>query len=231
MTSDSETKPFLAALFDFDETMVDLEPQHDAAHRALCQAYGSDYDALPVTFRFGSGRRIIDDIREMHDFFGWSESEETLNHVRHQHFLAECRTARLSLMPGVERLVRSLQAAGLRLAITSSADGDAIDEILRRFELRGCFELIVDGARVSRGKPDPEGYLLTAKLMGVAPPACVVFEDSRAGVLAARGAGMYCIAVRNPAARMHQDLTAANVVLTSFEDLDEGLIAGARSGR
>jgi HAD superfamily hydrolase (TIGR01509 family) len=208
-----------AAIFDFDETMIDLEAQHGAAHRALCEELGSDYEALPLAFRTSSGMRIIDDIREMRRFFGWSAPEEELFAMRHRHFLRECRTAGLQLMPGVEAAVRALHERGLILAVTSSAVGDAIDEILRRFHIRDLFQLIVDGSEVTHGKPDPEAYLLTARKLKVEPRACVVFEDSRVGVLAAKRAGMTCVAVRNVNAHQWQDLSAADVVMESFEEL------------
>ena len=207
-----------AALFDFDETMIDLEAQHDAAHRALCDAMGANYGALPESITKRSGFRIIDDVRDFRDFFGWSEPEEKLLTIRHRHFVDVCRSSKLALLPGVERVVRELHARGIRLAITSSAMGDMIDEILRRFGLREFFEVIVDGDDVTRGKPDPEAYLITAKKLGVAPEECVVFEDSHVGVLAAKAAGMTCIAVRNRRARVWQDLSAADRVLDSFED-------------
>jgi len=208
-----------AALFDFDETMIDLEREHDFAHRALCRDLGCDYDELPESFRFGSGRRIVDDIAEMREFFGWSVPENTLYAMRHKHFL-EALGAPLTLMPGVERVVRELHSGGVTLAITTSAAGDAVDLLLRRFGIRELFALIVDGTEVRAGKPDPEGYLLTARKLGVAPEDCVVFEDSQVGVLAAKAAGMYCVAVRNPRARIPQDVSGADVVLDSFEQLN-----------
>jgi HAD superfamily hydrolase (TIGR01509 family) len=129
-------------------------------------------------------------------------------------------------MPGVERVVRELHARGVTLAITTSAAGDAVDLLLKRFGIRELFALIVDGSEVAHGKPDPAGYLLTARKLGVAPHDCVVFEDSHVGVLAAKAAGMFCVAVRNPRARIHQDLSAADLVLDSFEDLSvDGLRA------
>jgi HAD superfamily hydrolase (TIGR01509 family) len=208
-----------AALFDFDETMINLEAQHDAAHRALCEAMGANYEALPESITHRSGFRIIDDVRDFRDFFGWNEPEEKLLAIRHRHFVDVCRSAKLALLPGVERVVRELHARGIRLAITSSAMADVIDEILRRFGLRELFEVIVDGDDVERGKPDPEAYLITAKKLGVVPEECVVFEDSHVGVLAAKAAGMTCIAVRNRRARIWQDLSAADRVLDSFEEL------------
>jgi HAD superfamily hydrolase (TIGR01509 family) len=210
----------IAALFDFDETMIDLEREHDAAHRALCREMGSDYDAMPESFRFGSGRRIVDDIAEMRAFFGWTIAEEELRRVRHTHFLEAIESAELQLLPGVERVVRELHDRGVTLAITTSAVADAVDVILRRTGIRACFALIVDGSEVAKGKPDPEAYLLTARKLGVAPRDCVVFEDSHVGVAAAKAAGMFCVAVRNRRARIVQDLTAADIVLGSFEELN-----------
>jgi HAD superfamily hydrolase (TIGR01509 family) len=210
---------FDAALFDFDETMIDLEAQHDAAHRALCRAFGSDYDALPESFRFGSGRRIIDDIAYMRDAFHWSAKPEELWAIRHRVFLRALDESDLQLMPGVERFVRELATRGKRLAVTTSAAGDAVDLILRRNDLREPFELIVDGSDVRSGKPDPEAYLVTARKLGVDAKQCVVFEDSHVGVLAAKAAGMRCVAVRNRHARTPQDLSAADLVAGSFEEL------------
>lgn len=206
-----------AALFDFDETMIDLEREHDLAHRALCRDLGSNYDELPESFRFGSGRRIVDDITEMRDFFGWTVPEDELYAMRHRHFLEALTNPNLRLMPGVERIVRELHARGVTLAITTSAAGDAVDLLLKRFGIRELFALIVDGTEVKVGKPDPEGYLLTARKLGAEPRDCVVFEDSHVGVLAAKAAGMFCVAVRNPRARMPQDLSAADLVIDSFE--------------
>lgn len=208
-----------AALFDFDETMIDLEAQHDAAHRALCEAMGANFDALPESLTNRSGFRIIDDVRDFRDFFHWNEPEEKLLAIRHRRFVDVCRTSKLELLPGVERVVRELHARGIRLAVTTSAMGDVVDEILRRFALRDCFEVIVDGSDVERGKPDPAAYLITATKLGVAPEECVVFEDSHVGVLAAKAAGMTCIAVRHQHARVWQDLSAADQVLDSFEEL------------
>ncbi|HEY2324305.1 MAG TPA: HAD family hydrolase, partial [Thermoanaerobaculia bacterium] len=115
-----------AALFDFDETMIDLEREHDFAHRALCRDLGCNHDDLPESFRFGSGRRIVDDITEMRDFFGWTTAEDELYVMRHQHFLEALKSPDLRLLPGVERIIRELHSSGITLAITTSAAGDAV---------------------------------------------------------------------------------------------------------
>ena len=208
-----------AFIFDFDETIIDLEPQHTAAYDALCRAHGDDYQRMPESFRKGSGRRIIDDIREMRAHFGWTESEAELFEERQRIFDAICRDSHLEAMDGVLEAIRTLQTRDVPLAITSSAVRSSIEAILERLHVRDAFALIVDGSEVVHGKPDPEAYLLTARKLGVHPADCVVFEDSHVGVIAAKGAGMYCIAVRNPRAQTRQDLSAADLVVGSMREL------------
>lgn len=212
--------PIAAVIFDFDETMIDLEEQHTHADAALCRQMGDDHSRMAESFRFSSGRRIIDNIREMRSFFGWKEDETTLFAMRQRHFDEACASSDLELMRGVERVIRGLHEGGMRMAITSSAVRSGIEAVLRRFDMLDCFELIVDGSEVVHGKPNPEAYEVTARKLGVRPDACVVFEDSHVGVEAAKRAGMFCVAVRNPTARLTQDLSGADLVLDSFEDLD-----------
>jgi HAD superfamily hydrolase (TIGR01509 family) len=207
-----------AAIFDFDETLIDLEPQHAAADVALCRAFGAEYLDLPESYRFSSGTRIVDDIRMMREHFGWTASEEELFAVRQHHFDEACRTSELVLLPGVETTIRALHARGLTLAVTSSAVGAAIDAILRRLGLRELFALIVDGSDVVHGKPDPEAYLVTAGKLGVTPAECIVFEDSHVGVVAARRAGMFCVAVPNARAQSVQDVSMADVVVRRMDE-------------
>lgn len=213
-------------IFDFDETIIDLEPQHTGAYEALCRELGSDYATMPESFRKGSGRRIIDDIREMRAHFGWPQSEAELFARRQEIFDDVCRNAPLEAMPGVIEMIRTLEARGATLAITSSAVRASIEAILDRLQLRDAFTLIVDGSEVVHGKPDPEAYLVTARRLGVQPAECVVFEDSHVGVVAAKRAGMYCIAVRNPRAQERQDLSAADVVADSMDEVDLSALAG-----
>ena len=208
-----------AAIFDFDETMIDLERQHTAAYERLCEAMGCQYSDLPEESRGFSGRRVIDDISEMRELFGWTRPMEELLAERQRYFDEEIASSHLELMPGVERVVRALHARGLLLAVASSAVRDSIETILQRFDLLPLFEAIVDGSEVTRGKPDPEAYIVAAGRLGVDPARCVVFEDSEVGVRAAKAAGMFCIAVRNPRAQTFQDLTSADVVVSSFEEV------------
>ena len=214
-----------AAIFDFDETMIDLERQHTAACVRLCDAMGSRYLDMPESFRNASGKRVVDDVRDLREFFGWTRSVEDLLAERQRYFDQEIATSDLTLMNGVEDFVRNLHTRGITLAVTSSAVRNSIEAILRRFGLLEMFAVIVDGSEVKRGKPDPEAYVVTAKRLRAEPSRCIVFEDSNVGVRAAKAAGMYCVAVRNPNAKQRQDLSGADAVFASFNEIEAEWLA------
>lgn len=206
-----------AAIFDFDETIINLELQHDAAVEALCAARGATYGSLPAEWRHRSGMRIYDEVADMRSFFRWNESVDALYAERQRLFLDACARAELTLMPGARRVIEALHDRDITLAVASSGAREYLDTILSRLGLRSLFDIVVAGEEVSRGKPDPESFLLAAERLDVAPSACVVFEDSTVGVMAAKNAGMYCFGVPNPAARVTQDVSPADRVLASLE--------------
>lgn len=218
-TPDPRLDGITTVIFDFDETIIDLEPQHTGAHAALCRDMGADYSSMPVDMRTASGSRIIDDIREMRAHFRWNDSEDELFARRQEHFDALCASAELRLMPAVRETVIALRERGYPLAITSSAVASSIEAILVRLDLRDAFTLIVDGSEVVNGKPDPEAYLLTARKLGVAPEQCLVLEDSYVGVIAAKRAGTFCVAIPNPRAQSPQDLSAADIVVKRIDEV------------
>jgi sugar-phosphatase len=210
-----------AAIFDFDETMVQLEAQHDAASAALAAEAGDDYLRMPESFRHRSGHRVIDDVAEMKRFFGWPRSLETLYARRKELFEDECARGRIELLPGVEKVVRILAGRGLALAIASSGSGASIRGIVERLGLGEIFGVIVAGEDVREGKPHPESYQLAAARLGVTPDECVVFEDSTVGVRSAKSAGCTVVGVRNPKAATTQDLSVADLVVTGMVGLPD----------
>ncbi|MDO8559717.1 MAG: HAD-IA family hydrolase, partial [bacterium] len=90
------------------------------------------------------------------------------------------------------------------------------------------FSVILTIADIKRLKPDPEIYLLAADRLNVQPTDCVVIEDSRDGVGAAKNAGMYCIAIRHPYTPSGH-LDRADRIVERFTELTPTLIAGALS--
>jgi HAD superfamily hydrolase (TIGR01509 family) len=213
-----------AAIFDVDELLVTLEPQHKEAERLVIEEMGNRHDDLPHELKTTSGRRVWDVVADMHRHFGWERPLQEVFDRRQELFMAQLATVEIVAMPGAERTVRALHDAGYPLAVASSGVRDYLETILGRLELRRYFGVLVSGEDVTRGKPDPEPYLLAAQRLRVPSAQCVVFEDAAVGVQAAKAAGMTCIGVPNPAALQRQDLSLADLVLPSLEYFDRSLL-------
>ncbi len=216
----SDQRHFAAAIFDFDETIVDLERQHTRTAEELCRLQGSEYASFPESLRNRSGIRLSDEVGELRSYFGWTLPLEDLMRERSRIFLEEVERGSIAPMPGAVEAIRRLHAEGLRLAIASSGIRDYIEIIVARLGVEECFREIVTGDEVRHPKPDPEAYLLAAERLGIAPARCIAFDDSSVGVRAASAAGMFCVGMRNPRARIQQDLSAADLVVHGFGELD-----------
>ncbi len=98
--------------------------------------------------------------------------------------------------PGVMEFLRELRESGVPSAIVTSSDNVKMDLLFaRRPELRGMIDALVTGSMVTRSKPDPEGYLKGAGLIGVPIERCYVFEDSMQGLQAGRSSGAKVIGI------------------------------------
>jgi len=136
------------------------------------------------------------------------------------------------LFPGAAELIRRL-VDRYPLAIASGALREEIEGVLATAGLADCFQVIVAAEDVTHGKPDPEGYLvaLAALCRGREPDLtadrCLVIEDTVAGVVAAKAAGMRCLAVAHtyPAERLYRaDLVRPTLAAVTLEEI-EGLLA------
>jgi HAD superfamily hydrolase (TIGR01509 family) len=142
----------------------------------------------------------------------------------------------VDLVPGAVDLARDL-ARRYPCAIASGALRHEVALVLEAAKITDLFKTIVTAEDVSRGKPDPESYVTALSRLnaeaGASPPVlpaeCLVIEDSRHGVAAARAAGMPCLAVATsyPA----EALAEADMVVKTFVGLDAGTVAARFAGR
>jgi beta-phosphoglucomutase family hydrolase len=96
---------------------------------------------------------------------------------------------------GLMPFLKGARAGGYRVGLGTGSKDDNVTFILDGLELRPWFDAVVDGGMVTKGKPDPETFLILADKLKVAPKNCVVFEDSLLGEEAARRAGMAVVAI------------------------------------
>ncbi len=125
-------------------------------------------------------------------------------------------------------MVRQCRAAGLQVAVASSADQVKIVANLRKIGLPpDGWDALVTAEDVKARKPAPDIFLAAAARLGLAPGRCVVVEDAVNGVQAAKAAGMKCVAVAHtfPAHR----LAAADLVRATISDVSVADLAGGRN--
>jgi len=124
--------------------------------------------------------------------------------------------------PGVVELIRDLIKKGYVLGLASSTAFLVINALLESLKIKHHFSVIHGPEAVKNGKPDPDVYLLTAKILDVDPWDAIVIEDSKSGVISAKRAGAKCIAYLNGHNRA-QDLGLADHITDSFYKINEKL--------
>jgi beta-phosphoglucomutase len=181
-----------AAIWDMDGTLVDTAELHFAAWKEVCRELGRDFGRADFAATFG--RRNPEILRHLFgDRFSPAEID-AIGDRKEELYRAAARRG-VELLPGAGELMAGLQGAGFRQAIGSSAPRANLELILELTGIDRYLAAVVSAEDTTRGKPDPQVFLVAAKRLGVEPSSCVVFEDAPAGVEAARNGGMRCVAV------------------------------------
>jgi len=182
----------LALIFDLDGVIVDSMPVHELAWRRYLETLGFDGGDIPARMH---GRRNDEIVR---DFLGEKIDHDTVlaHGAAKERVFREMLGGRLreNLVAGIAEWLEHVEGAPIALA--TNAERANVDFTLDGAGLRRYFDVIVDGAEVSRPKPAPDVYLQAAELLKIAPQNCIVFEDSPVGVAAAVAAGMRVVGVR-----------------------------------
>lgn len=188
-------------IFDFDGVIIDSHEAHKQSWFSLADELGKTLTDAQFTESFGMRNQAI-----IPGLFTWADADDAtriqqLADRKESLYRQSLRTSGLDPLAGIVDLLDSLDGAEMPRAIGSSTPHENIRTALELCRLSGRFHSITAAEDVSRGKPDPEVFLLAAKSLGVEPAQCVVFEDAHVGIAAARAAGMKCIAVTTTHAR------------------------------
>ncbi|MUT65193.1 HAD family phosphatase [Paenibacillus sp. NEAU-GSW1] len=205
-----------AFIFDMDGVIIDSEPIHFEIDVQTLKHLGLDVSP-----------------HELEEFVGMTNPEmwEILKQ-RHQlpqtiaeiiAFQLSSKIAHLNALDiepidGIREWIAELKRLNVPIAIASSSPVIFINGVLEKFQLKAHFDCIVSGEEVAKGKPEPDVYLEAAAQLGVQPGDCVVLEDSRNGVKAAKAAGMKCIGIINENSG-NQDLSQADLIVKSVREL------------
>jgi beta-phosphoglucomutase family hydrolase len=200
------------AIFDWDGVIIDSSCAHRESWELLAVHEGR---VLPQGyFERGFGLRNESIIPKI---LGWTDDAREIAEIaeRKEALYREIISARgIEPLPGVRGFLHMLREHGIPCAIGSSTPLLNITCALGMCKIEGTFSAIVAAEDVSRGKPDPEVFLLAARRLDVVPERCIVFEDALAGIAAARAGNMKVVAVTTttPASRLsHADLVVARL--------------------
>lgn len=199
----------LALILDMDGVIIDSNPVHRRVWALYNRRFGIETDEAMQQRMYG--RRNDEIVR---DFFGEHLTPEEVHAhgaAKEQLYRETIRpTVNDALVPGVREFLDRHRKAPIGLA--SNAEPANVEFLLAAAGLRALFRAVVDGHQVANPKPHPDIYLRAAELLAVSPRDCVVFEDSEAGIAAARAADMCVVGVRTT----HGELAEVDLAIDDF---------------
>ncbi len=207
-----------AFIFDLDGVIIDSEPLHlQITNDMLAEEKGlsigwAEYEPF-------IGKTDIHFWGYVKEFAAYEESVESLiSRYKHRLEVYFNEAIHLPIIPGIRTLVDTLYQGGWKLAIASSSSHVNIRHVLRAASLGDYFPVRVSGEDIRRGKPAPDIYLEAARRLNVSPSAAAAIEDSQAGSVSAKEAGLYTIGFQNPGSG-RQNLEAADLVIDRINQL------------
>ncbi|HET7466763.1 MAG TPA: HAD family hydrolase [Candidatus Dormibacteraeota bacterium] len=206
-------RPMLRAIvFDFDGLILDTEAPIYQSWLEVYRAHGQElpFDLWMQTV--GSSNAVFDPRRHLEERLGRALGQEVLDgraRRRTELVLAQ------AVLPGVAELATAARESGLKTGVASSSSHNWVDEHLKRLGILALFECIRCRDDVQRVKPAPDLFIAALDCLGVEAQDALAIEDSPNGVLAAKTAGMLCVAVPN-SITADQDFGRADLVLPSL---------------
>jgi len=211
-------------IFDMDGVIIDSEPVYFEINKQM-------FEELNIAVSFEehcsyvgtSSQNMWNAIITKH---GVAEQPAELMRKEYSLYLEHLANAKdLQPIDGVVELIHELYKDNFKLVLASSSQMASIDIVLNKFKLDELFIAKVSGSELAHSKPHPEIFLRSARLIKSDPSECIVIEDSKNGVTAAKAAGMKCIGFLNPNSG-NQDLKNADLVIHSFGELNADIVKG-----
>jgi beta-phosphoglucomutase len=205
-----------AVIFDMNGVMVDDNRYHKLAWKCFCKKYGFQMSDRELKENvYGKTNEAI-----LTFLFGKRLSKKDLVKFANEKESLYRREFGKVIRPvaGLKSFLEELKRNGIVCAVATSSPPANVRFVVGRLKLKDFFTVIVDERLVKKGKPEPEIYVKTAKLLGMSCQNCVVFEDSLSGVAAARAAGMKVVGVMTT--HKKREFTGVVGVIPNFTGLN-----------
>jgi beta-phosphoglucomutase len=224
----TKSKQPVAVIFDMDGVLVDSYAAHWQSWHFMADELGKGLTEEQFVSTFGRTSREI--IAEHWGADSLTPVEIAEFDRRKEALYREIVARDFPAMDGAIELIEELQGAGFRLAVGSSGPPENVALAVERLRAEEYFDVLITGKDVTRGKPDPQVFLVAAQRLGVAPANCAVIEDAPVGIAAANAAGMTSIALLSTG-HTAESVAAARFVARSLRELSAHRIAGLIGGR
>lgn len=211
---------FSAVLFDMDGVITDSMPYHCEAWKTIFSDLGISITTEDVLAREGEKGFVT--LRAVLNQHRLSLPDHELNALLQQKESIFRRLATPRLFEGAKECVEDLSGHGKRLALVTGTSSDEVKANLPASVL-SLFHVIISADKVTRGKPDPEPYLLALRELAVSPGEALVIENAPYGIRSAKAAGIFCIALTTSLPSPF--LREADMILKDLHELREALSA------
>ena len=205
-----------ALVFDFDGVILDTETPFFRSWQEIYREHGFDLSIQDWASMLGSFSDPEIPYEQLEDFVGFPldrEAIRTRRSKREMELLADEH-----ILPGVEAILHEGRRLGLALAVASSSDRPWVTTHLKRVGLLSKFDCIKCAEDVEFTKPFPDLYQSVLLSLHIKPSQAIAFEDTLNGIMAAKRAGLYCVAIPNPITR-HSPMPDADRVVQSLQDV------------
>lgn len=209
-----ENKKYSCAIFDLDGVLVDTAKYHYLAWKSLADELGFDFtieqnEALKGVSRMKSLDLLLG-FGGLSDRFSQEEKEKMADKKNRIYVEMIKKLKKEKLFGGVTDLFVKLKEKNMKTALGSASKNAPL--ILERLDIAKYFDAVVDGTQVSKAKPDPEVFVRAAEILHIPCKECIVFEDSAAGLQAAKTAGMKAVGIGKK-----ENLPMADLVIGSVD--------------
>jgi len=211
-----------AIIFDMDGVIIDSEPLWEKVFKVYFERKGIKYptsytfqEYINVHYRGRSQNYII---RLLKKQFKLKDSYQKIFDERTK-MLFEIFDKELKAVPGTIPAIKRFHKHGYPLLLASSSPKKVINYVVNKYKIKKYFKHFVSGDNFKIGKPNPQIFLTSAKLLKKKPADILVIEDSISGVQAAAKAGMKCVVVKQPYSP-YSKLKTANLIVKNLDKLN-----------
>lgn len=206
-----------AVIFDMDGVLIDSEPFHLVVNEKIFA--NLEINLSEEEYQSFIGTTHKDMWTTIKNRYNLPQPVPELVNMQVSGNIEYIKNEEIEEINGITNLLSKIARENIKIGIASSSPTEVIELVINKLDFSDYFSAIVGGEEIEKGKPSPDIFLKAAKRLKAKPSACIVIEDSKNGVLAAKAAGMKCVGFKNPNSG-NQDLQKADLIINDYDSLN-----------